>query len=97
MTSAPSKQLKNGVKRRLAASVIVVVRLAVLVDVVAIAAGIAIILTPVDGRTEHAAEDRAGDGAFARAYARNDLAGDRAADRTDRRASCDIRAGAALP
>ena len=36
-------------------------RLAVLIDVIAIAAGIAIILPPVDGRAENAAEDRAGD------------------------------------
>ena len=65
-------------------------RLAVLVDVIAIAAGIAIILPAVDGRAEHAAEDRAGNRAFAGADARDDRAGDRAADRADRGTGCDI-------
>ena len=58
-------------------------RLTVLVDVIAIAAGIAIILPAVDRRAENAAEDRAGDRAGDRADARNDRAGDRAADRAD--------------
>ena len=48
-------------------------RLAILVDIIAIAARIPIILAAVDRRTEHAAQDRAGDRPGRRIHARNDL------------------------
>src|SRR3546814_10400349 len=53
----------------LAADVIIVVRLPVLVDVIAIAARIAVILPPVHDRSQDAAQDRARDRAFAEADA----------------------------
>jgi hypothetical protein len=63
------------------------VRLTVLVDVIAIAAGIAIILPAVDRRAENAAENGTGDRARARLDSRKNRTGDGAASGTERRAS----------
>src|SRR6476619_7637169 len=73
-----------------AANVVAVVRLTVLVDVIAIAAGIAIILPAVDRGAENAAKDRAGDRAGARLDARQNRAGNRTARGADGRAADDV-------
>src|SRR6476646_11043677 len=86
VTSAPSKQQFNYGSERLAASVIVVVRLTILVDVVTITAGIQIILAAVDGSAKNAAKDCAGNRAGARADARNHGARYGSANRADGRA-----------
>ena len=57
-------------------------RLTILVDVIAIAACIAIILAAVDRRSEHAAQNRAGNRALPDANARDDRTGNRTADCT---------------
>src|SRR5439155_16618703 len=76
----------------LATDVVIVARLAILVDVIAIAAGIAIILPAPDHRAENAAENGAGDRAADRAHTWKNGAGNCAADRADRRAGGDAPA-----
>ena len=71
-------------------------RLPVLVDIIAIAAGIAVILLAVDGRAEHAAQDRAGNRALPDADARDDCARNRTSGTADSRATDDIASGRAL-
>src|SRR5437763_8812303 len=67
----------------LAPDVIIITRLAVLVDVIAIAAGIAVILPPADDCSENAAEHRAGNGAADRTNAWKNRTGDSATGRAD--------------
>ena len=64
-------------------------RLTILVDVIAIAARIAVILPPLDDRAENAAEDRSCNRAADGAHTGQDGTGDRAADRAD---NADLRA-----
>src|SRR6478672_8660256 len=82
-TSTPSEQ------SRLAPYVIIVMRLAILVDVIAIAAGVAIILPTADDEAGYAADHGAHCRACTSADARKDGAGQRA------RASAGRRAGRA--
>src|SRR5690242_19142007 len=76
--STPSKQF------RLAPYVVIVMRLAVLLDIIAIAARIAIILLAADHRADDSAEDRAGDRASARPDTRKDRTRDSAGTGADR-------------
>src|SRR5437764_1664037 len=81
-----------GAARRLAPDVVVIAGLTVLVDVIAIAAGIAVILPSADGRAENAAEDRSGDRATYRADARKHRTGNCTANRANRSAGRDTAA-----
>src|SRR4051794_4244153 len=93
MTSAPSSSSKNDrITARLAACTIVVVRLAVLVDVVTITAGIAIILPSVDAGAENAAEHCTRESAGSRLHTRQDRTCNRAGSGADRR-TCNRIAG----
>ena len=82
----------NAAAASLAAYIVAVVRLTVLVDIVAIAAGISIILMPVHGRSEHAAEYCAGNCAADRANTRENSTCDSAGRCTNRCACSDAPA-----
>src|SRR3982750_2699892 len=87
MTPAPHGNSKWDDRYGLAANVIAVVRLPVLVDVIAISAGIAVILVTIDARSKHAAKDRTGNCAGPWLDARKNCAGNRT------RCSADCSAG----
>src|SRR5690348_3113060 len=76
--------------RRLAANIVAIMRLTVLVDVVTIAASVAVILMSVNRGSKDAAKDCAGNRAGPWTDSRKNCAGDRAGRGADRRTADDV-------